>query len=189
MERSGPRLTSDKGAVFTLGEGVTTIGRPDRDSGWSPTVDLTPLDPNRKASRRHAEIRRSGKTFFLKDLGAANRTFLNGQPLQPNTDYPLNEGDTVAFGEAVVHVAGIAAEAAGLRCPKCAEPVTDDMAICASCGANLTGATMTIHIGSARACFRCGRPTRGDEHCADCTAALAEADQELLALAGLKRRK
>lgn len=186
---TGAKLVSDKGTEFPLTKGVSTIGRPDHASGWDPTVDLSALDANRKSSRRHAEIRADGKSYVVKDLGAANRTFLNGQPLQPNTDYPLSEGDVVTFGEVPLRIVGIAIADMGLRCPKCAETVTPDMAICASCGANLTRATMTIEITPTHPCFRCGRPTRGEEHCSECAAAVAEADAELLALSGLKRKK
>lgn len=188
-ERVGPRLVSDLGQTFDLAEGTATIGRPDQASGWAPTVDLSALDVNRKSSRRHAEIKRSGESITVRDLGSANRTLLNGQPLEAQRDYPVAEGDVIAFGDVRVRLEGLASARPGLRCPKCDEAVTSDMAICASCGANLTASTMTISLSAQHSCFRCGRPTRGEEHCSECAAAVAEADQELLALSGLKRKK
>ena len=190
MADQGPRLAAENGPTFAIPEGTSVIGRPDQASGWVPAIDLSAIDRNRKSSRRHAELRRQGQKLLIRDLGAANRTLLNGQPLEPNTDYPLSEGDVVAFGEAWLRVEGTGGGQPGLRCPKCDERVTADMAICASCGANLTSSTMSIQLGPIRACFRCGRPARGDdEFCAECAAAVAEADQELLALSGLKRKK
>lgn len=187
---TGPKLVSDSGIEFPLKENVITIGRPDHQSGWSPVIDLSSVDTNRRSSRRHAEIRMAGTALTLRDLGAANKTFLNGQPLEPNRDYPLSEGDTITFGgEARLRLEGLAGGKAGLRCPKCDEPVTPDMATCASCGANLTRSTMTVELTPQHPCFRCGRPTRGEEHCKECEAAVAEADAELLALSGLRRKK
>lgn len=189
MQAQAPRLAAENGPTFAIPEGTSVIGRPDQASGWAPRIDLSAIDRNRKCSRRHAEIRRQGEKLLIRDLGAANRTFLNGQPLEPHTDYPLAEGDVITFGEAWLRVEGLAGRQPGLRCPKCDEPVTADMPICASCGANLSSATMTIHAGPARSCFRCGRQTRGEEYCGECAEAVAEADRELLALSGLKRKK
>lgn len=187
---SGPQLVSDGGITFQLKEGTIGIGRPDHASGWNPGIDLSSVDANRRSSRRHAQVVVAGSAVTLRDLGSANKTFLNGQPLEPNRDYPLSEGDTITFGgEARLRLEGLAGAKPGLRCPKCDEAVTPDMSICASCGANLSSSTMTIELASKHPCFRCGRPTRDEEHCAECAAAVAEADAELLALSGLKRKK
>lgn len=189
MSRQGPRLIADSGIEIPLIAGTSTVGRPDHSTGWSPTIDLTPMDANHKSSRRHAEIKLHAGTIVVRDLGAANKTYINGQLLQPQRDYPLSEGDMVAFGEVRLRLEGLTSGAPGVRCPKCDEPVTPDMAVCASCGANLRYSTMTINVGAAHACFRCGRPTRTGEHCSECAAAVAEADAELLTLSGLKRKK
>ena len=187
MADAKPQLVADNGMTMPLGAETTTIGRTDRASGWAPTIDLSSLDTNRKSSRRHAEIRKAGAGYTVRDTGSANKTFLNGQPLGAETDYPLSEGDVIAFGDVRLRIQGIANASSGLRCPKCNEPVSADMAICANCGANLSHATMTFDVGAARACFRCGRPAKDGEHCAECATATAAADVELLALSGLKR--
>ena len=109
------RLVADNGITIPLAAEVSTVGRSDRASGWAPTIDLSSLDTNRKSSRRHAEIRAATGAYTLKDLGAANKTFLNGQPLTPQTDYPLSEGDVITFGDVRLRVTGIAAAAPGLR--------------------------------------------------------------------------
>ncbi len=183
------RLITETGVSFTLRPVTSTVGRPDRQSGWTPTIDLTAIDPNRKTSRRHAEIRVAADGVFVKDLGAPNRTFLNGQPLTANSEYPVNDGDELAFADVRLRLSGRAAPLQALRCPRCGAGVSDDMAICASCGANLSSATQGVVLGAASSCYRCGRRTRGEEHCEECTAAIAEADRELLVLSGLKRKK
>lgn len=187
MAETKAQLVAENGMTMPLGADATTIGRADRASGWAPTIDLSSIDTNRKSSRRHAEIRRSGAGYTVRDTGSANKTFLNGQPLAAETDYPLSEGDVIAFGDVRLRVHGIAGASASLRCPKCSEPVAADMAICASCGANLSHATTAFDAGAVKACFRCGRPARDGEYCAECATAAAEADVELLALSGLKR--
>ncbi len=47
-------------------------------------------------SRRHAEVVMSGKTVVLKDLGSANGTTVNGQPL--TGEVTLQPGDIIQFG-------------------------------------------------------------------------------------------
>jgi serine phosphatase RsbU (regulator of sigma subunit) len=66
----------------------TTIGRSARN-------DLCLDDPF--ASRLHAEVRRSGDTFWLSDLGSANGTFLNGMRLSGPVQ--LQDGDRIRVGE------------------------------------------------------------------------------------------
>ncbi len=189
MSETKAQLVADNGITIPLAAEVSTVGRTDHASGWIPTIDLSSLDTNRKSSRRHAEIRTVASGYAVRDTGSAHKTFPNCHPLAPQTDYPLSEGDAITFGDVRLRIQGIAAPAAVLRCPKCAGPVTADMAICAACGANLGSSTMSFEVEAVRACFRCGRPARGGEHCPDCTAAVAEADAELLALSGLKRTK
>ncbi len=65
-----------------------TIGRSARN-------DLCLDDPF--ASRLHAEVRRSGDTFWLSDLGSANGTFLNGMRLSGPVQ--LQDGDRIRVGE------------------------------------------------------------------------------------------
>jgi ABC transport system ATP-binding/permease protein len=47
-------------------------------------------------SRRHAELVMTGKTVVLKDLGSANGTTVNGQPL--TGEVTLQPGDIIQFG-------------------------------------------------------------------------------------------
>ncbi|HEX8395884.1 MAG TPA: SpoIIE family protein phosphatase [Pyrinomonadaceae bacterium] len=68
----------------------TTIGRSTRS-------DICIPDPF--ASRVHAELRREGDRFILQDLGSANGTRFNGQPL--TGEIPIDTGDRFQIGETV----------------------------------------------------------------------------------------
>lgn len=82
-----PRAVLEMGAeAIELDRSVLTIGRlPDRD---------LVLDDAR-VSRAHAELRRSGQTFRVVDVGSANGTFVNGTQV---ADHLLADGDLVSVG-------------------------------------------------------------------------------------------
>lgn len=184
---SGPQLVSELGPTFALVEGSIIIGRPDAASGWAPAIDLTNIDPGHRSSRRHAEIRVDGRTVTLRDLGSANKTFVNGHPLEPNVDHTLSEGDLVTFGgEARLRLQGRPPLSAQMHCPECHAPTKPDMTTCVACGASLTAA-LTMRIPPEHPCFRCSGATRGEDHCEDCVAVIASIDTQLLEICGLAR--
>ena len=78
----------------------TTIGRIDPVTGIHPDIDLTPVDPKRSTSRRHARIRREedGRYVILEDVGTMNGTFVNGVRINAGRPHPLEDGDTVVLG-------------------------------------------------------------------------------------------
>ena len=78
----------------------TTVGRIDPVTGIHPDIDLTPVDPKRSVSRRHARIRREadGRFVVIEDVGTMNGTFVNGTRLQAGRPHPVAPGDTVRFG-------------------------------------------------------------------------------------------
>jgi hypothetical protein len=51
----------------------------------------------KQISRMHAMIERKGNSYFIVDLGSANKTMLNNSVLIPNTPQPLNNGDRISF--------------------------------------------------------------------------------------------
>jgi pSer/pThr/pTyr-binding forkhead associated (FHA) protein len=51
----------------------------------------------KKASRKHCELRRQGLSFFVKDLNSANGTMVNGNNI---TEVELVPGDVIQIGEA-----------------------------------------------------------------------------------------
>ncbi len=81
--RSGPQA----GDRFTLGEGVTRLGRhPDSEIMLD---DIT-------VSRRHVEIERTGDGYLVTDAGSLNGTYVN----QERTDRAvLRHGDELQVGK------------------------------------------------------------------------------------------
>src|SRR4029450_8409242 len=73
---------------FPLGRLRITIGRSARN-------DLCIPDPF--ASRVHAEVRREGDQYVLQDLGSANGTLYNGNPV--SGPLPLTPGGRIRIGE------------------------------------------------------------------------------------------
>jgi len=52
--------------------------------------------PSKETSRHHAEIRRDGPFFILKDLGSRNGIFVNGEQVQES---PISPGQILRLGE------------------------------------------------------------------------------------------
>ncbi len=78
--------------VFPLNLGVTTIGRKD---------DCNIRIPLSMVSRRHAEVLVEDDGAVLKDLGAANGTFLNNRRID---EEDLEPGDQITIGPVVFTV-------------------------------------------------------------------------------------
>ncbi len=68
-------------------DGFIVIGRLDK-------CEITV--PIRRLSREHAQIEIKDGRYRLLDLGSANGTFLNGQPLLGSA--PLSDGDRISMG-------------------------------------------------------------------------------------------
>lgn len=78
--------------VFNIQPGVTTIGRKD---------DCSIRIPLAVVSRRHAEIALDEEAAVLKDLGAANGTYLNNRRIE---EEDLEPGDQIMIGPVVFTV-------------------------------------------------------------------------------------
>ncbi|MFO0958713.1 MAG: FHA domain-containing protein [Isosphaeraceae bacterium] len=81
---------ADQGKRFDLGQPTVSLGR--------EACNTVRLHDN-EVSRRHAEIRRSPQGFRLVDLGSANGTFVNGDPVDQALIHP---GDQVQIGQTVM---------------------------------------------------------------------------------------
>jgi CRP-like cAMP-binding protein len=95
------RLVSEvSGQEFFLSaERETTVGRKDPVTGIEPDIDLSPVDPQRSTSRRHAKIhRRAGKFFLTEEIGTTNGTFVGDTRLDTGAPFELRDGDPVRFG-------------------------------------------------------------------------------------------
>jgi pSer/pThr/pTyr-binding forkhead associated (FHA) protein len=68
--------------------------------GRGAAADVSIPDPS--ISRRHALARLEGKTVVLEDLGSANGTFLNGNPVRSATR--AEDGDRLKIGAVEVEL-------------------------------------------------------------------------------------
>lgn len=96
--RSGPKNSAslfvirghDQGKRFVLDQDLMNVGRDP-----SNVIQLHDTE----VSRRHAELRRSGRGYVLSDLGSSNGTFVNGQRAN---SHRLDSGDRVQIGSTLM---------------------------------------------------------------------------------------
>ena len=81
---------ADQGKRFEFLTGPVALGR---DNSNSVRLHDT------EVSRRHAELRLEREGYRIVDLGSANGTFVNGQPVEQT---PLQSGDRVQLGQTVM---------------------------------------------------------------------------------------
>ena len=83
--------------VLTAKEAIT-FGR-SVSQNLQSHVDLSRYNAvDNGVSRLHARLSLKDGSFFLEDLNSVNGTFLNGEPLKPETPVPLRSADEVRFG-------------------------------------------------------------------------------------------
>lgn len=75
------------GEIINLLEGELKLGR-------SPALSDYVLD-NSAVGRAHARIITRGSQCVLSDLHTKNKTWINGQELTPEKEYPLKDGDMI----------------------------------------------------------------------------------------------
>ena len=85
-----PCLMDSAGRRFSLTGQVAILGR-------SSNCDV--YIPDKRASRRHAEVGWDGETCTLRDLDSANGTFLNGRRI--TIPQLLHDGDEIVIASAV----------------------------------------------------------------------------------------
>lgn len=98
---SGPTLLHEQsGTVFPLGaQDEWILGRPDRETGQAPDVDLSPFDGERSLSRRHAILGHHDGTYFLREeRHTANGTWVEGRQVVPGQVYDVKDGDLITLG-------------------------------------------------------------------------------------------
>ena len=87
-------LRGDKGELirdFVLDKHEMTIGR-------APTSDIL-LAKDKLTSRRHATLHYEQGSYYVRDEGSANNTFVNGQQIETMTLYQLKDNDLIGIGE------------------------------------------------------------------------------------------
>ncbi len=90
--QEGPGGLSTAALVLTDGTRVA-VGSDPVTIGRLPESTVVVTDPN--ASRRHAEVRRTGDVIVVVDLGSTNGTRVNGTPVKEQV---LADGDEVTVG-------------------------------------------------------------------------------------------
>jgi len=100
-----------KGESYTLTDHVVFIGR---DSFNTITL------PDRRVSRRHASISPHGTEWIIEDLGSANGTLVNNQPVHSQV---LRPGDEIRLGGPVLKFTPLVDEAEGREDVKELEPL------------------------------------------------------------------
>jgi len=78
-------------AVFTVEGDGAIVGR-------SKNCDWTLPDPSNIVSSRHAEIRRDGDAYLIKDI-STNGTFLNGADARLTGEHRIADGDVIRIGQ------------------------------------------------------------------------------------------
>lgn len=119
---------------------VRLFDRRDVVLGRAPDCDL-PVDSAR-ASRRHAEVRRQGDRFWIRDLGSTNGTQVNGAPIAG--EHPLHPGDRIAIGDILVTFCHVEEALAAPACGGAADDRTMVMGPSASPGVALHGSLERI---------------------------------------------
>ena len=82
----------EPGRIFELEKEITTIGAVAAEADWAIA------DPTRRLSRRHFDISRSGRHYFLTDL-SSNGTLINGKAAPKGEPVLLRRGDRITIAE------------------------------------------------------------------------------------------
>lgn len=84
---------------FELTSDYYTIGRKN-SGGPEHRSDVEVETTGKKMSRKHAAIRKKGKTgFTIKDIGSKNGVFLNNNKLDADEEVYLTDGDVFRLGD------------------------------------------------------------------------------------------
>lgn len=55
-------------------------------------------------SRKHALIEIIANIAYIKDLGSTNATYVNNNPLKPNAQKRLRQGDVIKIGKTIINI-------------------------------------------------------------------------------------
>jgi pSer/pThr/pTyr-binding forkhead associated (FHA) protein len=65
--------------------------------GRDPACEYVILDPQKRVSRRHLELKKEGEVVYIRDLGSKNGTFIDGKKLTPEIWAKLNSTSKVTL--------------------------------------------------------------------------------------------
>lgn len=111
LARQGPGMQPDAGQPVAVGGMEISVRRKENPEqprlfvfrqprvtvGRSSACDLRLDDPERLSSSRHAEIVLTGDRVQVIDLGSRNFTFLNGDKIEPQTEYDVGPEDEIVI--------------------------------------------------------------------------------------------
>ena len=75
------------------------IGKQGMSIGKSGTKADIVIEGNPSVSRKHAQITWQRQKYYIRDLGSANGTFINGERIPANEDRGLVNGDLVKLAD------------------------------------------------------------------------------------------
>lgn len=85
--------------IIITDEDLIRVGRDNNKPSSTTTLDLTSYHgAELGVSRNHAEITFLDDTYFLKDLGSTNGTWVNSDKITPHQQRMLQDGDQLRFG-------------------------------------------------------------------------------------------
>lgn len=84
--RAAPVLVGEAGERYSLGRPLTRLGR---------ALENDVVISDTRVSRFHAEIRRDGGRYVIRDLGSTNGTLVADEPIE---EAELREGDAISLG-------------------------------------------------------------------------------------------
>lgn len=96
----------DRLVKIPLNEGENIVGIPAPEQGHHPKVDLSPMDPNRHISRKHAAITIVNGRIFVKDLGSRNGTEVRMQ-LVGKEPVEVDPGELIVFARIRCKIVGL----------------------------------------------------------------------------------
>ncbi len=77
-----------------------TMGRASEGQTIMPDIDLTSYRAYEYGvSRIHAVLKKSKDKVIIMDLGSSNGTYVNGDRLTPENEYPLSHGNIISLGK------------------------------------------------------------------------------------------
>jgi hypothetical protein len=76
---------------------IIHIGKPNKDV--LPDIDVSGFPHSSVVSRKHADIRREGDTYYIEDIGSSNGTYVNSLPLPVGNRHRLRPGDRISLGK------------------------------------------------------------------------------------------
>lgn len=100
---AAPRLPNLQLIHVRDGSSVT-ITQPRFRIGRDPSAVDYIINDNTAVGRQHADLLLHDGACYVVDLNSTNHTYLNGEPLNPGTEYPLQDGDEILLGNEAFRV-------------------------------------------------------------------------------------